>query len=101
MTMIMTMMTVIMTMMIMIMTMMTVMMTMFEFNRGALNVDSDLRHFRSSWSDVEVANAEVKNGSWRPKNCVADQRIAVVIPLRDRCLLKHSDRCLLKHGLMD
>ena len=92
------MMTVIMTMM---MTMMTVMMTMSEFNRGALNVDSDLRHFRSSWSDVEVANAEVKYGSWRPKNCVADQRIAVVIPLRDRCLLKHSDRCLLKHGLVD
>ena len=67
--------------------------------RGALKVDADLRHFRSSWSDVETENAEVKNGSWRPKNCAPEQKIVIVIPIRDRCIVGQN-RVVLRNPII-
>ena len=38
-----------------------------------------------NWTDLETDHPELyTGGSWRPKDCVARNRVAVLVPYRDR-----------------
>jgi len=73
----------------------------FYLPAGAVNVNMEPHN----WTDIIAENRDVAPGGlWRPRDCLARHRVAIVVPYRDReshlkVFLRHMHKFLQKQEL--